>query len=457
MRLLPPNPGRHLCKLFINSRYAPVACPRCRRHAAIYDLKYPHRTAPPCKNLREYHFDIQDAKEYVLLKDCRRKNAIHDEVIDITPFLLSDEERVKRRQRSRTPDLEREDTPAESKKRARPVNASTPQPDSSQNKRKKVNHPKPSAPKRQSSARSEKQTSVGPQLSEYEKMQLLIANAEKEATGTTNETTRLRKVGSSTPSIGKPSRAPGKTSKSSQPPPKRAIEISVSRGRAEGIQAEEDKMVEDIQPVIASPKVAVYDEWQELVKKAQEDGEAGLGRSRRTTRRPCPIDHGTPKSPHKRPRLDHLSGQHSDESTPNATEVAPINDTISELTVNTTNSERAQLVDGTFTQVKEDIPSPKTRRNVASLMGDEIVKVKLEMEMAGAPHGPFLSNTPVSPTVPREEKSSSLAKHKEFLTTEVKRVTSRRQSQSHRLPETMILEDNRLFMFAILATEGINE
>jgi hypothetical protein len=98
--------------------------------------------------------------------------------------------------------------------------------------------------------------------------------------------------------------------------------------------------------------------------------------------------------------------------------------------------------------VKEEMPSPKIRRNVASLMGDDIPKVKLEM--AGVAPAQYLP--PIAP-LPREEKVA----RKEFLSAEVKRVVSRRHSQPQKLPETTILEDNRLFMFAILATEGITE
>ena len=442
--------GRRRPKAGANLRYAPVACPRCRRHAAIYDLKYPHRTAPPSKNPREYHFDIQDAKEYVLLKDGRRKIATLGEVIDIKPFLLSDEDRGYDRKHSWTPGSEREGTPGQSKKRARSETASAPQRDSFSKKRKQ---PKATSPKRQMSPCSEKRPSVGPQPSEYEKMQLLIANAEKEATAATSQTrARLRKMVSAGPSAKNTTATKRKHLKQRQPRPQGPVVVSVTQRRTPCIIVETEERVEDIQPILTSPKVAVYDEWQELVKKAQEDGEAGLARSRRTTRRTDRVHDGVAKSPRKRPRNDDLVAQHSDEVTTNDGEIAPIS-TSDEQSTNTSNPVRTDPAEDAFEQAGE-ILSPKIRRNVASLMADEIHKVKLEM--ACVAQGQFRSSTLPSPPYQRE-KPSSLARHKEFLSTEVKRVTSRRRNQSPKLPETTVLEGNRLFMFAILATEGLNE
>jgi len=439
--------------LLTNLRYAPVACPRCRRHAAIYDLKYPHRIAPPSKNPREYHFDIQDAKEYVLLKDGRRKIANYGEVIDIKPFLLSDEDRGSKRKHTWTAGLERDDTPGPLKERVHSETASTPQLNSFSNKRKKLNQPKSASPERQMSVSSENRPTVGPQLSEYETMQLLIANAAKEATGTGQPTTRLRRTVSTTPSTKKNSTAKSKPVKKYQPRPKHSVVVSVTQRRRQDIIEETEETVEVIQPILTSPKVTIYDEWQELVKKAQEDSEEGMARSRRTARRPYSVDDGAFKSSRKRPRNDDSDAQHSGEVTTNVAEVAP-KCTSDEQNTNTVHPLRTNPAEDAFEQVKEEIPSPKIRRNVASLMADEIHKVKLEM--ACAAHVQFPSSTLPSPPYQRD-KPSSLARNKEFLRAEVKRMACQRQSQSQKLPETTVLEGNRLFMFAILATEGLNE
>ena len=300
---------------------------------------------------------------------------------------------------------------------------------------------------------SEKRPTVDPQLSEYEKMQLLIANAAKEATGTSQPTTRLRKAVSATPSTKNNTTANSKPVKKCQPRPKPSVVVSVTQRHTHPIMEEREERAEDIQPILTSPKLAVYDQWQELVKKAQEDGEAGSARSRRTTRRPHRVDDSALKSSRKRPRKDDSVAQHSDEVATNSAEFAPTC-TLDEQNTNTVNAVTTDLAEDAFEKIQEEIPSPKIRRNVAALMADDIHRVKLEM--ACAAQGQFPSSTLPSPPYQRE-KPSSLALHKEFLRAEVKRMTCRRQSQSQKLPETTVLEGNRLFMFAILATEGLNE
>lgn len=277
-------------------------------------------------------------------------------------------------------------------------------------------------------------------------MQLLIANAEKEAAGSTSRTsTRLRRVITPTPSSEPSKPAKTKIPKPSQPPPKPKIEVSITQRRTEEVSSETEARAEDM---LTSPKVAVYDEWQELVKKAQEQGEAGLGRSRRPSRRPHSVDDDVPTSPRKRQRTDdsviHPPLYKVTANIEQATSI--VVETVCPATKpETATTELPSVMDE---PVKEEMPSPKIRRNVASLMGDDIPKVKLEM--AGVAPAQYLPS--IAP-LPREEKVA----RKEFLNAEVKRVVSRRHSQPQKLPETTILEDNRLFMFAILATEGITE
>jgi hypothetical protein len=70
---------------------------------------------------------------------------------------------------------------------------------------------------------------------------------------------------------------------------------------------------------------------------------------------------------------------------------------------------------------------------------------------------PFLNNTPTinEPTYFMSEKPTSDTKPKDRPTTEDRPIFMRRKSQPHKFAEAELLEENRLFMFAILATEGV--
>jgi len=170
----------------INIRFAPIACARCRRHAAIYDLRYPHRVPPSNKNPMDVFFDIHDAKGYVLLKDSKKKAIVSDEVIDLRPYLIQEEQRLAKQQQLRTPESETTTPAVEHPKKRK----------HSQFKSAEI-VVKPTPPRKKTivvrnepkRARSISTTPV-PQMSVYEEMQLLIANAATEATTSSSRTRR---------------------------------------------------------------------------------------------------------------------------------------------------------------------------------------------------------------------------------------------------------------------------
>jgi hypothetical protein len=188
-----------------------------------------------------------------------------------------------------------------------------------------------------------------------------------------------------------------------------------------------------------SPKVAVYDEWQELLKNAEKDAEAGTGRSRRA-RRPRPDEDEPPQSPRKRPRKE---GPKSTQITSSgagedvqkrsiSTDEVAVTEALdsSSIVITSTHHEAKQEVttnvERTGTGYKETEFGIKIRRNVRSLGGNEISKVKSEM----ATVQPFLNNTPTinEPTYFMSEKPTSDTKPKDRPTTEDRPIFMRRKS-----------------------------
>ena len=437
--------------------YAPVACARCRRHAAIYDLRYPHRTVPSGRNPREHRFDIHDAKRYVMLKDHKKKAIASDEVIDLRPFL------TQQTRRSVTP--EPEATTTSPRKRRRSETVTEPEQPSPKKRqlhieRRDVHDRKPRERRPRSSSVLSRQMTPEPKLSAYEEMQRLIADAANLASSPRSRRAR--------PSISSPGKSTTRDLKSKSPNPQTSpIRKSQSHKSLEITAAIVDEP--------AKPKVAAYDEWQELLKNAEKEGEAGAGRSRRE-KRPrlsSPTTLETPPSPKK--RTTKLS----------AIRIAP-----SPLTQNST--PLAKKVEGA--EVKEDesvdppepeIQSPKqnhydtmrelvkkaeaeaesepsshikTRRSLRTIEGVEFVKVKSEVEAiqsryiqsAAITHPPLLK----SELIPLEEEPVPPPKKEEKLLS--RPAIIRRKSQGlMKHAESEVLEENRLFMFAILATEGV--
>ena len=427
--------------------YAPIACSRCRRHAAIYDLRYPHRVSPPDKNPMDAFFDIHDAKGYVLLKDSKKKAIAGDEIIDLRPYLIQEEQRLAKHLQLRTPESETA-IPAVEPSRKRKVVQSKPK---ARLPKKKIEAAR-IEPKR---ARSISRTHVR-QMSEYEKMQLLIANAANEATTSSSRARRLRQTSTVEPPLTPIHQLRSPVVKKSKPksttPARNTSSIEITMAVKEPVRS----------PV--SPKVAVYDAWQELLKNAQKEAEAGTGRSRRATR-PRPEENEPPPSPRKRPRKE--GPKSSKTASTSAAESHRMNSFSSDearVTKFAENSlpnsmhydskdEVTKITEREMTGHKETETGMKIRRNVRSLGGDEISKVKSEM----ATVQPYLNNTPTmnEPSYFTSEKFVSHIKPKERFITEDRPVLTRRKSQPQKFAEAELLEENRLFMFAILATEGI--
>lgn len=397
-------------------------------------------------------FDIHDAKGYVLLKDSKKKAIVGDEIIDLRPYLIQEEQRLAKHQQLRTPESETA-TPTvkpPKKRKAIPLKST-----------EIIVRPTP--PKKSAVARKEPKrarlvsTTPEPQMSEYEKMQLLIANAASEATTSSPRTKRVRRMSTAEP-LPKPTQQPAspviQNSRPNLPPRRRkisSVDITVA--------------VEESATSPKSPKVAVYDEWQELLKNARKEAETSTGRSRRV-RRPRPEEDETPPSPRKRHRKEELKPNHPTSSSADekphfqSTSMDELGDEVpdnrSSIVVNSirndTKHEMAGIAGRTGTGCKETDFGIKIRRNIRALGGDEISKVKSEMAMVQ----PYLNNTQTTGEPPYiSEKPTSDTKPRERSTADERPVFARRKSQPYKFAEAELLEENRLFMFAILATEGV--
>jgi len=447
--------------------YAPVACNRCCRHAAIYDLRYPHRIPPPQDPIK-YCFDYQMARETIVLNGKRKST---DEVIDLRPF-LDEEQRLAKLQQTWTPETEAEeaelpppgtsrkgkDHPADeiSQTVSKPKIVSTPQ---------QKNKSSPSPHKRRESTLS---TNSLPQLSEYEKMQLVIAEAAGEAT-------------SSKRSLRVHTKTPEATGHRTVP---KADSITVSALRPK-LKKEDDKtqkrrLSTSVVDVPASPtnaKVAAYDEFQELLKKAEAEAVAGAGRARRLSKRPLSLENEHPLPPQKRQKKEPTLATRAPESTsPAEVETQPETTVAKSKTPEGTAedvaklsayNEMQQLVKKAEKEAKDDagtVTTMKTRRNVRSLGSDEIPQVRKEVVTVQAR---YLSNAGITPKptyvadeqpLVSESKRPKAVEHDDrpqVKREEEKTDVIRRGSQSPKPPETEFSEQNSLFMFAVLATEGI--
>lgn len=391
----------------------------------------------------EHFFDIHDAKGYVLLKDGKRRITAADEIIDVRPYLISDEQRVAKHQQTWTPELETVLPSIETTKRRKQHQVEIKVKPSQTNRKSPT---KTEVMRRRESRRSEPPI---PQLSEYEKMQLLITNAAIEATSSIQLSRRLRK----TPPVeltsqGRPAQ-PVKPSSSSK------SKASDSQRRVP--RTETSRLVSKIEPTLEIPKVAVYDEWQALLKNAQKEGEAGLGRSRRAKRPPPPVDHDPSAFPRKRPRKETTTN--SIEPTMEAisliaggemVEEGSLHDSKSATPPPATDEILPEVVRTAEREAKsqEESVEVKRRRNIRSLGGDEILKVKSEMASV---QSQYLNLVPIV----HEPKLDDSYREKERLTVEERPFLASRKSQPLKPAEAEVLEENRLFMFAILATEGV--
>lgn len=432
--------------------YAPIACARCRRHAAIYDLQYPHRTVPAGKNPKLYLFDAHDAKGYVLLKDGKKKVVATDEIIDVRPFLAqlknAREQSVTSESDTIIPAIK-----ATRKRRRSGIDADSP----AKKKTTSPQRPKSHEPKSRERPQLPPEKTPDPKLSAYEEMQRLIADAANQTSSPRPRRTRP------SPSIEK-----------TQPEPQKSRSPSLSKASIPRTKRQSAISIATEEPVLETslkPKVAVYDEWQELLKNAQKEGEAGTGRSRREKRPAAPSTPEVPLSPKKRIRREsqqirtmESDSMHTEAPVAELQIDVPLAaekvveevvkspkpnhyDTMQELVKNAEAEAKAKA--------QSDTVGMKTRRNIRTIESVEIVKVKKEVEAVQAR---YLSAASVSqPSFLKSEKIL-VDKTSEKETVEHERQRPdivRRKSQPLKHAETEVLEENRLFMFAILATEGV--
>jgi hypothetical protein len=289
------------------------------------------------------------------------------------------------------------------------------------------------------------------QLSEYEKMQLLITNAAIEANSSIQRSRRLRK----TPPIEHTSQ--GRPEQPVKPSTSSKSKASDSQRRVPRIET--SPLVSEIEPTLEIPKVALYDEWQALLRNAQKEGEAGLGRSRRAKRPPPPLDHDPSAFPRKRARKETTTN--SIERTMEAISLTAEGEVVKEESLNdsksatpppATNEILPEVVRTAEKEAKsqEESVGAKRRRNIRSLGGDEILKVKSEMASV---QSQYLNLAPIvhEPELGLNESY----REKERSTVGERPLLASRKSQPLKHAEAEVLEENRLFMFAILATEGV--
>jgi hypothetical protein len=399
-----------------------------------------------------------------MLKDSKKKitgAAATDEIIDLRPFLAEEKLRqAKSNRRSWTPESEIETPPSKKRKRNQsgtPMSKSKRTSHSgNQGEKKPVSHVE--------SPNKRRITTPEPQLSEYEKVQLVIAEA---ASGAGSSTYAYRSRRNQSIVV---QEAPTKKPRDQHHPPRRR---------------EQSHNKEDTVKLPQSPKVAVYDEWQELLKNAQKEGEAGTGRSRRVSRRPEPEKDEPLPSPRK-----HLKTQSSASPTTqkkqklssaapapqkhivSAEEVTistviidktPLETTVSAATASSKVNHfdaMQELVKNAEQEAKEGktgIVKMKTRRSIRSLAGDDIPIVKSEIATVQAR---YLNDAAVEHPPPsfftteKLEQRSKDDKPTPKPVVEEKPLLPRRKSQPQKFAESDVLEENRLFMFAILALEG---
>ena len=365
--------------------------------------------------------------------------------------MISEEQRIAKHQQTWTPESETATPPVETakKRKQNQTHQIETKVKSSQHNRKSPS--KPEAKRQRESIRSE--TSI-PQLSEYEKMQLLITNAASEANSSTQRSRRLRKTPPVELAFQVHPEQPTKPSSDSK--------YKASNSQRKVSQIEIGLSVNEVEPTLESPKVALYDEWQELLKNAQKEGEAGLGRSRRAKRPPPPVDNDPPASPRKRPRKESTATNSIEGITEAISSTAedemvieePLHDSKSVTMPKASNYETPQEVVRTVeSESKESHGGSvgvKTRRNIRSLGGDEILKVKSEMASV---QSQYLNHVPIV----HEPKSILHDTYRENERSEMdeRPFLTRRKSLTLKPAEAEVLEENRLFMFAILATEGV--
>jgi SET domain len=166
-----------VCRQIFNHTFSPnlyyvmVTCPRCRRHSALYDLRYPHRLIPQGKSPAEYKFDKVAATVYVPRDRILERGMLDNGVIDLAPFVgISIVQSFAQKVKERTTDRKREVS----------VSGSS---GSSETKRQKIITPirTPRKQRRRDVATKvmpeEEKRTAEVKVSQYEMMQKIIAEA----------------------------------------------------------------------------------------------------------------------------------------------------------------------------------------------------------------------------------------------------------------------------------------
>lgn len=412
----------------IDSRYAPIACARCRRHAAIYDLRYPHRVPPPSKKPAQHVFDIHDAKRYILLKD--RKMHGPNDIIDLRSHL---EEELGSAQRVETLVVEKDVHAQGSPRKARSNAAKQVAVNAKSSPKKLVVRKEPLE------RRTNTPTPINqPRLSRYEEMQLLIANSEDEANKSSGRTLSLRNSLSSN------------TFKTKTLP--RSIKLSNSEGSRRSYTQrrvmEATVSGNSIASTPTSPTKAVYDEFQEILKNAMKAAENGEGRSRRL--RAASADDDSQTAPRKR-RKKTTTHNGSTSSEVMSGDVVVIDQDKTSRDTPEVNDEPTCDISTAEKPVKsikrlQQVAAVRVRRNVRSLGGNEIIKVESDMATVKARY----LNKPSFRSNPHPLQNDTLNDNNPKRSP----VLTKRNVQPLKTAEAEVLEENRLFMFAILATEG---
>ena len=446
--------------------YAPVACGRCRRHAAIYDLRYPYRI-PPSNSIR-YCFDIQMARETVNLKSFKGKTP--NEVIDLSQFLDDEEERLAKLKRTWSPETEIEiPTTVVTKTGKHPIREIS-RPSS---KTKPVLTPQLKDKNRvypQKRRGSSLSTTSQPRLTEYEAIKLVIADAVQGAATSSPRSLRIQtKAAESTTHTS--------LARDSSP-------VSVTRKRA---GAEDNSVVSkrlsvsavDVPVSPTSPKVPVYDEFQELMIKAKVDAVVATGRSRRLNKRPLSMEIETPVTSPKRPKKETTNASPASSTrrqpeilaTRSASSDRPHSpaDTAVRVQKLTLYKEMQKVMRDAKQKAKDDLSSStgmKTRRNVRSLGSDEIAQVKKEMDAVQPSYNDdeSITSSPsyVVEQLPREVKPQRpKGANSDDRPMEVEQADGaavvRRKSLSVTQPGTQFSDRNGLDMLAAVAIEGVSD
>ena len=342
-------------------RWAPITCRRCRRHAAIYDLRYPLRVPPFSDSPFQHTFDVLNSKRSAKsctfnLQDAKRSVRLYGspkislpppgQALDLRPFLKEEDRKLSTK-------LESEEDRTSSSPSKAQSSASTPSPSKKRKQSKtpspfkkrksddidqaeliilSASHPgKPSTPRSTikvvKEPESQREVTPTPKLSNYDEYQQLVLDAAKAGSTSTPRAMRVRPSSSptvvSTVAPGKLVRRLNFTNSPAPTTPKQKSTTPKQRSTTPKPKTNETETAtilqkREVSPPLQSPKspkIAAYNEWQQLIKDAEKDAEAGLRRVSRGIRRPAPAASDSSGTPRKRRRTK-VNSSKEDLSTP---------------------------------------------------------------------------------------------------------------------------------------------